>query len=157
MLKEIFTPAECAKCRLCCNFHRESVWESPFLVEDLALELKDQGIPVELRSRGGWSFVYQFSDNEAVDCPLLDPDRGCRFSEKDKPFECRIWPLRIMEMNGSTVIGKYRNCPAIQGSRGEQINRLVHDRLLQILLDFIAKYPAARRPFSTEYEVIWKD
>lgn len=157
MLKEIFSPAVCAECKLCCNFHRESAWESPFLPEELAHRMKEQGIEVQKREQGGWSFVYHFSGSEARNCPKLNVLSGCQLSENDKPFECKIWPLRIMKKENRLTIGKYRNCPGIQGEAGRKLDQFVKEKLLNTLLDFIKKNPDAIRPFSPEYIILWQE
>ena len=157
MLKEIFTPAVCAQCRLCCNFHKESAWESPFLPEDLALKMSSEGAEVKKRAQGGWSFVYHFIDSEARNCPRLDIHSGCMMSEEEKPFECKIWPLRIMKKENRLTVGKYRGCPGIQGEAGKRLDLLVGTRLLKTLLDFAAKNPDAVRPFSSEYDILWQE
>ncbi len=157
MLKDIFTPSDCARCKLCCNFHRDSAWESPFLPEELARRMRQEEIEVEKRKEGGWSFVYHFRGSEAINCPKLDTNRGCTLSPEDKPFECRIWPLRIMKKDGLLTIGKYRSCPAIEGEKGLKLNRLVQDQLIDCLLNFVRQNPEAVRPFSSEYIILWQE
>ena len=156
MLKGIIDPAECACCRLCCNFHQNSVWESPFIPQVQALRLESEGVPVEMRQRGGWSFAFHFEGGEAVNCPKLDVQTGCTMPPEEKPFECSVWPLRMMERNGKLVIGRYRDCPALTGDRLKQLDRFAVGELRETLLSFVSRYPESIRPFSPEYEVIWE-
>lgn len=155
MLREIFGPADCARCRLCCNFHLTSVWESPFLPEKLAMKFRNEGVRVECRKRGGWSFSFHFEGDEAVNCPMLDVNHGCTLGPEEKPFECQIWPLRLMEKDGKLVIGRYRNCPALAGTAADRLDRLTVEKLLGKLLEFVGEYPGSVREFSPEYDVIW--
>ncbi len=156
MLKSIFTPSDCAKCRLCCNFTPTSVWESPFLTEEQARSFRNAGVELEFRSRGGWSFAYHFDGKGVVNCPMLDPDSGCSLSPEEKPFECSIWPLRLMERDGRLLIGRYRDCPAIQGEKRERLDTFARGELLETLLAFVRRHPDSLRPFSPVYEIIWE-
>ena len=157
MLKEIFSPSDCAVCRLCCNFHPSSVWESPFIPETQARRLEREGIPMERRETGGWSFRFHFEADEAVNCPKLDPAHGCTFPNNDeKPFECQIWPLRLMGEGGRLLLGRYRDCPALTGDRAERLDRFARGALLETLLAFVAKNPESVRRRSPEYEIIWE-
>lgn len=156
MLKNIISASDCAQCRLCCNFHTTSVWESPFIPEEQAKSLAAAGIEMERRARGGWSFVFRFQGDEAVNCPVLDVNRGCTFDEAQKPFECRIWPLRLMEHDGRLLIGRYRNCPALTQGRAERLDLFACGELLHILLNFVKENPQSLRPLASEYEIIWE-
>lgn len=156
MLKGIIEPSDCARCRLCCNFHQNSVWESPFIPEDLALRLDSEGVPVEKRLCGGWSFAFQFEGDEAANCPKLNVQTGCTMPPEDKPFECRVWPLRLMDRDGKLVIGRYRDCPALTGDRLTRLDQFATGQLLDTLLAFAAAHPESVRPCSPEYEIIWE-
>ena len=50
------------------------------------------------------------SERELFICPALDPDKGCTLGD-NKPFDCKIWPYRIMEFNGVRVISVASICP----------------------------------------------
>lgn len=156
MLKKFIRPSDCAKCRLCCNFHRSSVWESPFIPEDQAERLSEEGITMEQRERGGWSFVFHFDGDEAANCPKLDVETGCSLPEGEKPFECRVWPLRMMEEDGGLLIGRYRHCPALAGGVAGQLDQFARNELLPVLLAFAGKHPESIRRRSPEYEIIWR-
>ncbi len=158
MLKKVFGPSDCAKCRLCCNFQRESAWETPFLTDEQAARFEADGVEIVRRERGGASFALRFVDgcDDPANCPFLDPARGCSLSDDLKPFECKVWPLRTMEKDGRLVVGRYRNCPALAGEKGAALDRLATEELLPTLLAFVAENPASIRPFSPLYDVCWE-
>ena len=56
-------------------------------------------------------------ENEEVPCFFLDPDKGCTLSYEDKPFDCKIWPLRIMKKDDEYVIALTPTCPSIGKNR----------------------------------------
>lgn len=37
------------------------------------------------------------NQEEEAACDYLDVHKGCILSDVDKPFDCKIWPLRIMK------------------------------------------------------------
>ena len=158
MLKKVFGPSDCAKCRLCCNFQRERAWDTPFLTDEQASRFAADGVDIVRRERGGASFALRFVDgsHEPANCPVLDPTRGCSLSEELKPFECKVWPLRTMEKDGRLVIGRYRNCPALVGEKAAALDRLATEELLPTLLAFVAEHPESIRPFSPLYEICWE-
>lgn len=58
------------------------------------------GIPAEsgmIYGQTELSHLYRTVDSEEeVPCPFLDEKKGCILPEEDKPFDCKIWPLRLM-------------------------------------------------------------
>lgn len=161
MLTHIFTSMSCARCRLCCNFRPCSAWETPFLEEALCEVLRNQGITLCSRPNGSDSFLLEFqtgSSEEAVNCPLLDPLSGCTLPREQRPFECRVWPLRLMQENGALCIGCYTACPALleKGVR-EKLISSARGELLPILLDYARRFPQSVRAFDSAYEIIWHE
>ncbi len=160
MLTEIFTPSDCAACKLCCNFHRSSAWETPALENELIYLLQEEGVPLQKRQDGSTSFYLYFctdSENEVADCPMLNSETGCTLPRELRPFECRIWPLRLMKHSTKLVIGLYKNCPAL---KNDTLDKLVHfatGKLLPVLLDYAKKHPYSVRELNPAYSVIWEE
>lgn len=160
MLKEVFTPAVCAQCRLCCSFWRADLWEAPFLPENLVERWRKEGKKIEERPNGGWGFCYEFATGdpeEIVYCPALDRERGCTLPPEEKPFECSVWPLRVMRRDGRLVIGLYRDCPGAAGGNAGKLAALARGKLLPLFLDHARRHPAAVRAFAPEYDVVWEE
>lgn len=157
MLSKVFTSEACAKCRLCCNFCRASVWETPALDEAEAKELSARGAPVVRRGEA-WTIRLDFKDDAAdavADCPLLDRARGCTLDAGHRPFECRIWPLRLMrDEEGRVFVACYRNCPALDGGNWQRLVDLVKGELAGVLSERARNHPENIRPFHPAYEKI---
>lgn len=117
MLTRIFTPESCAHCRLCCNFHRRTAWETPALEPEAVQRLRARNIPLTKHANGADTIALPFQTNDPEEvalCPLLDTTKGCTLPRGERPFECRIWPLRLMhDANGTLLIGCYESCPAL--------------------------------------------
>lgn len=158
MLTHLFTPAECAQCKLCCHFHRSSAWETPALEPSLILSLQAKKIPLEKRADGSVSFHLTFkttSDEETCNCPMLDTSKGCTLPREDRPFECRIWPLRLMQHDGKLAIGLYQSCPALQPQVSTRLIAYATGELLPKLLQFAQTHPLSVRDSHPSYTIIW--
>ena len=159
MLTGIFSPSKCADCKLCCNFHRSSAWETPALNEAQIFLLNELCVPLEKRPDGTTSFFLNFctdSEDEIANCPMLDPNSGCTLPREDRPFECRIWPVRVMREHSRLLIGIYRNCAALEGDAFEKLREFTLNELLPQILEYAHKNPRAVREFDTAYQIIWK-
>ncbi len=106
MLSKILSKEDCKNCKFCCSFRRQSVWESPFQL----------------------STAFKTEDpNEEVPCDYLDKNSGCTLSEKEKPFDCKIWPFRVMEENEKIYVTIATTCPAINKKSENEINECLND------------------------------
>lgn len=159
MLTQFFTPDRCAACKLCCNFRRSSAWETPALPPGLVADLQAAGVPLHVREDGSCTFrlTYRSSDPaETANCPMLDTCRGCTLPRDSRPFECRIWPLRLMHTeSGQLILGLYRSCPALTPPVREKIIAHATGPLLPTLLHHAEHNPHTVRPLDKAYETIW--
>lgn len=105
MLKEILSPKTCAKCRLCCSFDRDDSWENPVISEKTAEIVKEQCKKGELLPYGekSYRFALSFNGEGLAYCPALT-EKGCSLDDNAKPFDCKIWPYRVMRKGDKLVI-----------------------------------------------------
>lgn len=158
MLTGIFTPTDCAVCKLCCNFHHSSAWETPALAEEQIFLLQELCVPLEKRADGTTSFYLHFeteSQDEVANCPMLNPSSGCMLPREQRPFECRIWPVRVMKQNSTLVVGIYEKCPALANGGFEKLKEHTLEKLLPQILDYARRHPRAVREFDSAYKIIW--
>ncbi|MBO6307942.1 MAG: hypothetical protein J6N70_03695 [Oribacterium sp.] len=109
MIKDILSPLSCAGCRLCCSFDKYEIWQTPTISRELKERIQ-RSFPHIGFTENGSSGSYLFDMRDTWDeerelflCPALDPRKGCILGD-DKPFECRIWPYKAMDLNGTLVI-----------------------------------------------------
>lgn len=157
MLTHILTPTDCATCKLCCNFHRDSAWETPSLEPEQISLFQERGIPLEKRADGSCSFCLFFQADEACNCPVLDTDAGCTLPRSKRPFECRIWPLRLMKDGQQLVLGLYSQCPALSSPTLQKLIAYATGELLPAILQHGQRHPSIIRPLNPAYKVIWRD
>ena len=107
MLSAILSKNDCAQCKFCCSFRRKSLWETPVFTKNEVEKLLELYPDVKFRAVGVSSFTFDISANYKTDdseeeaaCPFLDTKKGCILPPELKPFDCKIWPLRAVRMNG---------------------------------------------------------
>ena len=145
MLKEILNPEDCARCKFCCSFRRQSLWEVPDKIKEY-----------------DWESEYKTDDPyEEVPCPYLVDGEGCQLDASEKPFECKIWPYRIMKMptclsndsESKLVLAYSKSCPAFQKLDKEVIvnfgKKIMDTVTAEAVID-----PSIIKEFDEGYEVI---
>ncbi len=159
MLTSLLPPSVCASCRLCCNFRPESAWETPALEPACAARLREEGITLKTRPEGGETIQLNFASDapqKAADCPLLDTCAGCRLPRAERPLECRLWPLRLMEDEaGVPAVACYRSCPGLATVPRDTLLALA-ESLRPLFVERVACFPASIRPLHPAYEVLFR-
>ena len=137
MLSKVLEKSTCAKCKFCCSFRRCSLWETPLFPENTVEKLERHGsYQFDMNDDNGKYGRMHLQDsyntddeNEEAPCFFLDPDKGCMLSYEDKPFDCKIWPLRIMKKDDEYVIALTPTCPSIGKEPSDELQKLVDDEL----------------------------
>lgn len=123
MLTEILSREECAKCRICCCFDSYDIWEAPVVSKELSGMICDINPGQEFVHKGE-SFVMKMQKEENEDlyyCSVLDHSKGCLLGA-EKPFDCSIWPLRVMRFEGKRVIALSPVCPVVKTRPVEKVS-----------------------------------
>ena len=154
MISEVLSRETCAACRFCCAFRRQSLWELPVFSPEA----------VEALSAAGFAFrdgrpvldgAYATDDpEEEAPCPFLDPARGCTLGEDEKPFDCRIWPLRVMGRDGTLAVALDPVCRAIGPEPPERLVALVRNGLGRRILEYAAGHPEIVKPWNEGWAVL---
>ncbi len=155
MLKNILKKTDCADCRICCVFDKYDLWETPVL-EDSLKETVSERYPdtAFIRKEGGWIFRMTESADGLYYCPMLDPKSGCKLGD-DKPFDCRIWPYRVMELGGKRVISIASICPVMYAKPlSELCGELEKNNLGEKIAEYAEKFPHIIKPYEKGYPVL---
>ena len=139
MLKNIISAKECAECSFCCVFDADDCWEMPIINDELAKESCFCGCEFEFDS-GVRKIKPQFDNEELFRCPALC-ETGCTLGN-NKPFDCRIWPLRVMRLNEILVLTLSPFCPATN----EKTLSVIQNFIIQNNIAEIAFYEAEKNP-----------
>lgn len=160
MLTDFITATDCSTCKLCCNFLRSSAWETPALEPELIYLLQEECVPLAQRQDGSTSFYLHYCTSDASElalCPMLSPQSGCTLPRELRPFECRIWPLRMMRTGGRLAIGLYKNCPALTGAKRQALIHYATTELLPAMQAYARSHPKAVRDRNNAYDLIWQE
>lgn len=116
MITKLLSREECAKCRYCCCFDSYDLWETPVITQECHERILEEFKPDQkfLELDDHYLMKMDREPNEDLYyCPMLDHERGCIMGT-EKPFDCRIWPFRIMDLYGTRVIVLSLVCPTVQ-------------------------------------------
>lgn len=145
MLSRILSRETCAACKFCCSFRRQSLWETPLFPPEVVEKLSkpnEYGVVGEFRDGQIILGGYRTADpEEEVPCTFLDPHKGCILKPEDKPFDCSIWPLRIMRKDGELVIALTPTCPGIGATPRPELIELVKNGLGETILEYAKAHP----------------
>lgn len=159
MLKNILSGEACAKCQLCCIFDKYDVWETPIISRELYTRISAERPELKMVSRGGnGGYIFNMEgcwdeDEEIYRCPALDPKKGCTLGE-NKPFDCMIWPYRVMDLNGTRVISIASVCSELYKKPLNVLVEELDNGLADIIFAEAAKNPAIVKPYEQGYPIL---
>jgi hypothetical protein len=160
MLGKVLKKETCAECRFCCSFRRCSLWETPLFPMETVEKLErvkfvQQTLNGAACGQMDLNYKYKTDDpQEEAPCEFLDPMKGCILSAEDKPFDCKIWPLRIMRKDGKLVIALTPTCPAINEVGEQRMRELVQDGLGATIRDYATAHPFIIKDYKDGFPVL---
>ena len=154
MLKKILSSESCAACRLCCVFDRYDVWETPVFTEQICDKIRAARPDTEFISKdGGFIFrIRELDENELFTCPALT-ENGCMLGD-DKPFDCRIWPYRIMEIGGRRAITIASICTEMYSRPLSELVNFLRGGLADEIFAYADSHPAIIKPYCDGYPIL---
>ena len=160
MLTRLLSRETCAKCRLCCVFDHYDVWETPVLSQEIKNNAEKILPDAEFVSKGTRSYLFrirEFDEDDLFRCPLLDQSKGCMLGT-EKPFDCQIWPFRIMELDGRQAITIAPICDAMMAQPIGNLLSFLKEGLAETIFDYAAENPDVVKTYDSMYPVLlWKD
>lgn len=155
MLKNILKGSDCASCKICCVFDKYDIWETPVLDEKLKALVSERYPEISFVQKGsGWIFRMTEAEDGLYYCPMLDPRSGCMLGDS-KPFDCRIWPYRIMKLDGKRVISIASICPTMYAKPlSELCGELEKDGLAEKITAFADSHPDIVKPYENGYPIL---
>lgn len=154
MLKKILSPESCAECRLCCVFDSSDIWEIPVFSHETAGIIREALPDTEFIPYGGGYILKteKLAGNELFTCPALT-DKGCMLGDS-KPFDCRIWPFRIMEIGGRRAITVASICSEIYNRPLSQLVEFLKEGTADMIFSYAAENPEIVKPYDSGYPVL---
>ncbi len=119
MLEEILSPKDCARCGFCCSFRRQSLNLTPNFAKETIDEIKKRYPEARFKERPDGAVTIDIDDcyrtddsNEEALCPFNR--KGCILPDDLKPFDCKLWPFRLMKKEDSLLLALVPSCPHIK-------------------------------------------
>jgi hypothetical protein len=134
MLNRILTEADCARCKLCCNFYENELWEAPIIGDEVC-----------------------YDENGLYFCPELG-ESGCKLG-RNKPFDCEIYPFRVMKLADYIVIALSPLCKKVNNMPLSELTALFADDhtgspLLAKIKAQVEKHPAQIKDYIKDYTIL---
>ncbi|EXM40828.1 hypothetical protein [Ruminococcus albus] len=155
MIGKLLSREECAKCRLCCCFDSYDLWETPIIEKSTHDRIISGFRPDQefLDLEDHYLLKMQKEpDRDLYYCSLLDHDKGCIMGT-EKPFDCRIWPFRVMDLNGTRVIALSTVCPVVQTRPLCEIQAVAKELAPQIFA-YADRAPFAVKKYISGYPIM---
>lgn len=157
MLKGLLDNKTCAACKICCGFDNTDLWEMPIMNEKTAQKLKELKPETRFTDCGSGyvTDAGELSDGELFYCPALDHEKGCILGD-DKPFDCRIWPFRVMETEDKRfrMITVSSVCPEIYSRPLSQLSEFVKEKLETTVFEYAEKNPDVIKKYIEGYPIL---
>lgn len=155
MLKNILSKKSCSECRICCIFDKYDIWETPVVFDELYQKIKSEYNDTEFIEKSENERIFKcIPDGELFICPMLDKSSGCKLGD-DKPFDCRIWPYRIMDLCGKRVITIASICPEMyKKPLSELVSELTENGLAEKIFKEADIHPAIVKPYEKGYPIL---
>ena len=159
MLSRVLSKQSCAACKFCCSFRRQSLWETPLFPPEAVEKLSkpnEYGVVGEFHDGQIVLGGYRTDDpEEEVPCTFLDPHKGCILKAEDKPFDCSIWPLRVMDKGGELVIALTPTCPTIGAAPRPELVELVKNGLGAKIFEYAKTHPYIIKEYREGFPIIY--
>ena len=155
MLSKILSKDECAKCRICCTFDSYDLWETPVISVKLASKILQEYSPEQKFVKKDDHFLLKMDKEPGQDlyyCSLLDQEKGCILGN-DKPFDCKIWPLRVMVHNGTKLITLSPVCPTLMKKPIGEIMEVAKE-LAPEIFRYVNENPFVVKPYLPDYPIL---
>jgi Fe-S-cluster containining protein len=163
-LGQLVSYDDCKECRLCCWFTKYELWETPVISDKKRAFIKEKYPETKFVSKDSYGSLFvmketsserkfsDIADSTVFDCPMLDVS-GCRLGD-DKPFECSIWPYRIMSQDGKLLISVSTLCKPMCENSLESIMAHLKSGLANDISDYAKINPGIIKDYNDGYPIL---
>jgi Fe-S-cluster containining protein len=155
MLKGLLKNETCGECRICCGFDRTDIWEMPVMNEKSKDKLSQMKSETQFLKNGDGFTVKapELIGDELFLCPALDTQKGCILGE-DKPFDCKIWPYRVMELSGNMVISICTVCNELYNRPLKELVEFLNNGLAKKIYEYALEHPEIIKKYDYSYPIL---
>lgn len=155
MLKKILSTEDCRNCRYCCCFNREDIWETPIIFPELKKYIEENvSTPINfIEYEDDYLFSMEFKAGEQVVwCPMLS-EEGCMLKDQ-KPYDCKIWPFRIMKRNEDICITVSPGCKTVNSLPLVTLMNFLKEGFEEFLYGEAEKHPSTIKKYEEGYPIL---
>ena len=84
----------------------------------------------------------------------MDEHKGCELNAEEKPFDCSIWPLRIIRVEDKLKVALTPTCLAINKVPLEKVKTLVKRELGQKIHEQAQLHPDMVKEFKKDFIIL---
>ncbi|MBM3254576.1 MAG: YkgJ family cysteine cluster protein [Candidatus Omnitrophica bacterium] len=119
-IDQIIPRGFCLRCDICCRFlDRLSAMRPYFLNEEIA-KIEKSTSRIFKKNTGG-SFIKLVRFNNMYICPYFNFKKNICSIYKNRPFDCRLYPLLLMRKDNEVFLCADLNCPFIKENLNNEI------------------------------------
>lgn len=156
LVKGLLSAESCGKCRVCCGFTHDDIWEIPLIFAGNRKAVEEK-LGVKLIERGKeFVFDMNFGGKEISYCPALS-ENGCMLGEL-KPFDCAVWPFRVNSLGSRRVITVSPVCGTVFSLPLKRLSEfIIKDGFAQKLFAEAERHPEMVKPYIDGYPILAVD
>ncbi len=158
MLEEILSAKDCAKCEFCCSFRRQSLDLTPYFAAETLDEIRRLYPEAKFRTRPDGAmtidlydkYTTENSEEEAL-CPFNHT--GCILPAHLKPFDCKLWPFRLMKVENGLSLALVPTCPWIRKDDESKLKE-VAEAVAKEAVEYAKTHPEIIIEYRADYQVV---
>lgn len=142
---------------MCCIFDRYDIWETPVFDEETknrVLEFNPNAKFVKV-GEGYMLNAGELAEGDLFTCPALT-EKGCILGDS-KPFDCCIYPFRVMKKDGQRVIAVSTLCEAVHGQNHDKLREFLENGLAEKIFAYADRNPDILKPYYDNYTVLQRE
>lgn len=157
MLKDVLSPEDCAKCGFCCSFRRQSLDLTPLFAKETVGEISRLYPEARFRTLPNGAGTIDIGDQYRTDdseeealCPFNR--KGCILPKHLKPFDCELWPFRLMKSGDGFVLALVPTCPWID--KDSPKFKSTASAVFQKAVAYAKPHPEIAIEYRADYQIV---
>lgn len=158
MLKDVLSPGDCAKCGFCCSFRRQSLHLTPLFAGETVDEIRRLHPEARFKTLPNGAVTIDIDDQYRTDdsteeapCPFNK--KGCILPGHLKPFDCKLWPFRLMRRGDGLALALVPTCPWIE--KGDTAKfKATASSVAKEAMDYAKGHPEIVIEYRADYQVV---
>lgn len=158
MLKDVLSPADCARCGFCCSFRRQSLNLTPYFAKETVAEIGRIYPEARFKTLPNGAITIDIADNyhtndSEEEAPCYFNRNGCILPRHLKPFDCKLWPFRLMKSKNGLVLALVPTCPWIEKKDLAKL-RATALTVAKEAMEYAKTHPEIVIEYRADYQVI---